>query len=60
MPCYAMNPVLLFTSGCRRTVCIHCRVDFRPPPPTGKGAAPCGVILLNAPPAADPAPHPAG
>jgi hypothetical protein len=29
MACYAINPVLLYTTGCCRTVCIHCRIDFR-------------------------------
>jgi hypothetical protein len=29
MTCYALNPVLLYTTGCLRTVCIHCRIDFR-------------------------------
>lgn len=29
MTCYALNPVLLYTTGCLRTVCIHCRIEFR-------------------------------
>ncbi len=52
MPCYAKNPVLLFTSGCRRTVCIHCRVDVRMPLFDETGTAPCEVVLRNLPPAA--------
>jgi hypothetical protein len=31
MPCYALNPVLLITSDCTRSVCIHCRDDISLP-----------------------------
>ena len=52
MPCYAKNPVLLFTSGCSRTVCIHCRIDVRLSPLPETGTAPCEEVLRNLPPAA--------
>ena len=52
MPCYAKNPVLLFTSGCHRTVCIHCRIDVRMSPLPESGTEPCEEALRNLPPAA--------
>jgi hypothetical protein len=52
MPCYAKNPVLLFTTGCHRTVCIHCRVEVRIASPAETGSAPCEEVPCNLPPAA--------
>ena len=56
MPCYAINPVLLYTSDCHRTVCIHCRTDFRLLALIEGDSATYGEILRNAPSAAVPAP----
>ena len=49
MPCYAKNPVLLFTSACRRTVCVHCRIDVRMSPLPETGTEPCEEVLRNLP-----------
>ncbi len=49
MPCYTKNPVLLGVSDCRRTVCIHCRIDFRLPALIEGRAASSEEILRNAP-----------
>ena len=49
MPCYAINPVILGISDCRRTVCIHCRVDFRFPALIDAERASCEDILRNDP-----------
>ena len=49
MPCYAKNPVLLYTSGCLRTVCIHCRVDVRLSPLPETGTEPCTEVLRSFP-----------
>ena len=54
MPCYAKNPVLLYTSGCLRTVCIHCRIDVRLSPFPADGTEPCEEVLRNLPPTAVP------
>jgi hypothetical protein len=61
MPCYAKNPVLLYTSDCRRMVCVHCRIDFRPSTLIDVESSACGEVLRNAlPPAAVPAPRAGG
>jgi hypothetical protein len=49
MPCYFLNPVLLHTSDCTRTVCIHCRIDIQPSvTQAGKGYW-YEQMLVNAP-----------
>ena len=49
MPCYAKNPVLLITSGCRRTVCIHCRIDVQVSRHAETGPVQCEEVLRNLP-----------